>query len=257
MASTPLHLALGNLGDPREDVRGVPTPKQTGYDSGMDVFIVGAGKLAGELLEQAPKFGGLHVRPWGERDSGLSRSVVVHAGSGRELPAVWAFCAETSSPLLELATGSTFNSVPSFPVVICANTNILMLKFMIMLRSSGHLFRDSRISVTESHQATKNSVPGTALHIAQSLGVSASEVESIRDADYQRSVLGVSAASLARHALHEVVIESDGCTVRLQSRVDGPAPYVKGVASIARVVSEQSLENRFYDVTEMIGMGWL
>jgi hypothetical protein len=30
-----------------------------------------------------------------------------------------------------------------------------MLKFMNMLRSSGHLFRDSRISVTEFHQATR------------------------------------------------------------------------------------------------------
>jgi hypothetical protein len=32
---------------------------------------------------------------------------------------------------------------------------------------------------------------------------------------------------------------------------------VEGVASIARAVSERSLDNRFYDVTEMIGMGWL
>jgi len=233
------------------------TPKRTGYDPGMDVYIVGAGKLAGELLEQAPKFGELHVRRWGTGGSGRGRSLVVHAGSGREVPDVWAFCTETGSTLLELATGSTFSSVPSFPVVICANTNILMLKLMIMLRSSGHLFRHSRISVTESHQATKNSVPGTALHIAESLGISASEVQSIRDAEYQRSVLGISAADLARHAFHEVVIQSDGCTVKLQSRVDGPAPYVEGVASIARAVSERSLDNRFYDVTEMIGMGWL
>ena len=102
------------------------TPKRTGYDPGMDVYIVGAGKLAGELLEQAPKFGELHVRRWGTGGSGRGRSLVVHAGSGRELPDVWAFCTETGSTLLELATGSTFSSVPSFPVVICANTNILM-----------------------------------------------------------------------------------------------------------------------------------
>lgn len=223
----------------------------------MNVFIVGAGKLAQELLGQSREFGGASVRPWLARGGEHGLSVVVHAGSGRELPEVCAFCNETGSPFLELSTGSGVSSSPGFPVVICANTNILMLKFMSMLKTSGHLFRGNRILLTESHQATKTSVPGTALHIAHSLGIEESEVKSIRDPDYQHAVLGFSSAELARHAFHEVVIESDGCTLKLESRVDGPAPYVKGVASIVRAVSRHSLENRLYDVTELIELGWL
>lgn len=223
----------------------------------MNVFIVGAGKLAHELLGQSAKFDGSKVHPWLARGGEHGRSVVVHAGSGRELPEVCSFCHETGSPLLELSTGSMLGAFSGFTVVICANTNILMLKFMSMLRTSGYLFRGSRISLTESHQATKTSVPGTALHIAQSLGLEESDVASIRDPDYQHAVLGFPAAHLERHAFHEVVIESGGCTVKLQSRVDGPAPYVEGVASIVRAVSLHPIENRLYDVTELIELGWL
>ncbi|MFP3617023.1 dihydrodipicolinate reductase, partial [Paraburkholderia sp. SIMBA_050] len=35
-----------------------------------------------------------------------AQSIVVHAGSGRELPAAIAFCQATGSPLVELSTGS-------------------------------------------------------------------------------------------------------------------------------------------------------
>lgn len=223
----------------------------------MDVFVVGGGKLAQELLGQPAKFDGSKVLPWLSRGGDHGRSVVVHAGSGRELPEVSSFCSESGSPLLELSTGSGLRPTSGFPVVICANTNILMLKFMSMLRTSGHLFRGNRISLTESHQATKTSVPGTALHIARALGIAESDVASIRDPDYQHAVLGFPTADLARHAFHEVVIESGGCTLKLQSRVDGPAPYAEGVASIVRAVSLHSLENRLYDVTELIELGWL
>lgn len=223
----------------------------------MNVFIVGNGKLARELLEQPLKFTGCRVRPWDERGSSVTRAVVVHAGSGRELPDVGAFCEETTSPLLELSTGSELMTSSGFPIVICANTNILMLKFMSMLRTSGHLFLKHRISVTESHQATKKSLPGTALHIAESLGIGACDVLSVRDPEYQRSALGLSTKSLDRHAFHEVVIEADGCTLSLQSRVEGSTPYVEGVASIVRAVSTHPLENRLYDVIELVELGWL
>lgn len=223
----------------------------------MNVLIVGAGKLAQELLAQSQIFGSLQVRHWPAGSGEHGRSVVVHAGSGRQLPEACAFCNETGSPLLELSTGSRVHASLNFPVVICANTNILMLKFMSMLRTSGHLFRGNRITLTESHQATKTSVPGTAVHIAQSLGIGEPEVKSLRDPEHQQSVLGFASADLARHAYHEVVIEGGGCTLRLQSRIDGPAPYVEGVASIVRAVSVHSLQNRLYDVTELIDLGWV
>lgn len=154
----------------------------------MQVIVVGTGKLATELLgSHRLDPSTCHVMAWSEHartevqrsddarrsDARRSdaRSIVVHAGSGRELPAAIAFCQATGSPLVELSTGSDLETGShDFPIVLCPNTNILMLKFMSMLETSGHLFRDCRISVTESHQASKASVPGTAVGIGQSLG---------------------------------------------------------------------------------------
>ena len=74
-----------------------------------------------------------------------------------------AFGERTESVLIELATGSALRSrAPACPVVLCPNTNILMLKFMAMLHRGGSLFAGSRITVTESHQAGKTSAAGTA-----------------------------------------------------------------------------------------------
>ena len=73
----------------------------------MQVLVVGTGKLATELL-------GSHrldpatcrVMAWSDPARGDERSIVVHAGSGRELPAAIEFCRATGSPLVELSTGS-------------------------------------------------------------------------------------------------------------------------------------------------------
>ncbi|QND97090.1 hypothetical protein SY91_04538 [Burkholderia cenocepacia] len=165
----------------------------------MQVLVIGTGKLANELL-------GSHkldpatcrVMPWSDTARTNARSIVVHAGSGRELPAAIAFCQATASPLVELSTGSDLETgTYGFPVVLCPNTNILMLKFMSMLETSGHLFRDCEISVTESHQAGKTSVPGTAVGIAASLGVQPADIRSVRDPAVQRNEFGIPTISSA------------------------------------------------------------
>ncbi|NCD35494.1 MAG: dihydrodipicolinate reductase, partial [Spartobacteria bacterium] len=108
----------------------------------LQVLIVGSGKLARELLENLASPHIHSVLPWAEREAAWSgRRVVVHAGSGREMADVLSFCARHQLVLIELATtGALTGVVPSFPVVVCANTNMLMLKFMAMLHAQGHLF---------------------------------------------------------------------------------------------------------------------
>lgn len=154
----------------------------------MQVLIVGSGKLATELLNE------LSLCRWPNAPATQGRSVVVHAGSGRELNAVIAYCVETNSVLIELATGSKLEVASStFPVILCPNTNILMLKFMRMLARSGKLFEGYGIELTESHQAEKRSAPGTAIAIAQSLGLSAEDVISVRDRETQLAALRITA----------------------------------------------------------------
>ncbi|MGS0893979.1 dihydrodipicolinate reductase [Burkholderia stagnalis] len=225
----------------------------------MQVLVVGTGKLATELLD-AHRLDPTRYRvlPWSDRARADVRSIVVHAGSGRELAAAIAFCRATASPLVELSTGSDLETAShDFPVVLCPNTNILMLKFMSMLETAGSLFRDCTITLTESHQAGKTSVPGTAVGIGRSLGVRPEDIRSVRDPGVQRDECGIPDDQLGRHAYHRIRIEDGACSLQFESRVYGASPYADGVSRIVDAVCRHDLENRRYPIVEFIRNGWL
>lgn len=230
----------------------------TSGDCGMQIIIVGSGKLATELLSSLGLSKTYQITSWPDGKNVATRSIVVHAGSGRELSSAVAYCRATASPLIELATGSDIERQShGFLVVLCPNTNVLMLKFMLMLEMSGHLFRDCKVSLVESHQASKTSVPGTAVNIAQSIGIKAEDIRSVRDPDVQRTELQIPVDQLARHAYHQVRIEADGCELQLESRVYSASPYTDGVSRIIEVVLNHKLDHRCYSITEFLKNGWL
>lgn len=222
----------------------------------MKITVAGNGKLAGELLRELPGKSLGTVTAWA--DAPEEGSIVVHAGSGRELADITAYCEKTGSPLVELSTGSEAAGYGGrFPVVLCANTNILILKFLAMLAAGGKHFKNAKVTVTESHQADKSSVPGTAVKMAQSLGVPDAEIRSIRDPQVQRDILKIPAESLSRHAFHRIEIEDGGGGIVLETRVFGPAPYAEGLARILAAIRANKLENRLYDIMEFVENGWI
>lgn len=224
----------------------------------MNILIVGSGKLATELRNELQLDAPLKLIAWSDAASVNARSIVVHAGSGRELQEIIGFCQKTNSTLIELATGSTLETfVPSFPVIMCPNTNLLMLKFMSMLSRAGHLFKGYDIQVTESHQAGKTSTPGTAVAIAQSLGLSAGDVISVRNPEHQRFLLHIPSEHLARHAFHRINIRDAVCSVTLETRVCGTSPYASGVSQIIAAVYINKPDSRIYAINEFIENGWV
>lgn len=226
------------------------------------IIVVGTGKLASELLSALPSAlpsaASTKVIAWADAAKTKEKSVVVHAGSGRELDDVITHCQETGSTLVELATGSAIEKREvNFPVLVCPNTNILMLKFLAMLAASGHHFENYKVSVIESHQAEKSSVPGTAVALAQSLGLPSEKILSIRDPQEQREALKIPPEYLSRHAYHRVEIEDDVGRMVLETKVFGPSPYAQGLAQILSAVRSNKLENRRYNVMEFIENGWV
>jgi len=222
------------------------------------VIVVGSGKLARELLSALPSASATKVIAWADAPKTEGSSVVVHAGSGRELEDVITYCHRTGSVLLELATGSEIeNREVNFPVVVCPNTNILMLKFMAMLAVSGHHFKNYRVRVIESHQAEKSSLPGTAVALSQSLGLPSEKIHSIRDPREQRETLQIPPEYLARHAYHRAEIEDHVGRIVLETRVFGPAPFAEGLAQILSAVRTNKLESRHYNIMEFIDNGWI
>jgi len=222
------------------------------------VLVVGNGKLAKELIGGLDFAHGCVVRPWATRALNTDRSIVLHTGSGRELGDVIAFCRSTPSVLMELSTGSDLETMTlEFPVVLCPNTNVLTLKFMRMLEQCGHLFKGTKIQLTESHQAGKDSVPGTAVNIARALSLPDDAMISIRSPAIQQTALQIPIAHLSRHAYHQVLISDDSCSLKLETRVYGEAPYADGVAKIVAAIQAHDLQSRRYAIAEFIDNGWL
>lgn len=80
-------------------------PSHRNERSIRQILIDGSGRLATELLGQPSLGAPVAVRRWPTASTAEGPSVVVHAGSGRELDDVIAYCHETNSPLIELARG--------------------------------------------------------------------------------------------------------------------------------------------------------
>lgn len=222
-------------------------------------MVVGSGKLANELLENLSGPHIASVLPWAQRESGWNGCrIVVHAGSGREIADVTEFCALHSLVLVELSTSGALEQVnPTFPVILCPNTNILMLKFMAMLKVQGHLFSEYETTILESHQSDKKSEPGTAISIAASLGVPRDEITSVRDPLVQKRQLGIPAEHLARHAYHKISIADGNVSIAFEAKVLGEAPYAAGLAKIVEGIYRRDLESRKYDVLELVQNGWI
>jgi len=223
------------------------------------IIVAGAGKLAREILTSLETGHPGEVVAWSDVSNVLhENAIVVHAGSGRALEDLIAYCRKTQSILMELATGTDIaDRELEFPVVLCPNTNILMLKFMAMLARSGQLFRSDKKQIVESHQAEKTSTPGTAVDIARYLGIPPEEIQSVRNPAEQQERLRIPAEHLARHAYHRIVIEDAMSSITLETKVFGPAPYADGVARIISAIRAHRLEKRRYDILEFVENGWI
>jgi len=218
------------------------------------ILVVGRGKLAEELLEGLKGPAISRVVRWHDRD-GMERGacMVVHAGSGRELREVVEFCSATGSALLNLSTGDAqFPSAPDFPLVLCPNVNMPMLRFMAMVKRASGYFRGQDIRITESHQASKRTKPGTAIHLANSLGVPETGIRSVRDPEAQREVLGIPSEFLDRHAYHEIVISDPEVEIRLETRVLGKSAYASGLAKVIELVAANRLRPGCYDIIDLL-----
>jgi 4-hydroxy-tetrahydrodipicolinate reductase len=69
--------------------------------------------------------------------------------------------------------------------------------------------------------------------------------------------LHIPEAELGRHAYHQVHISDGACSVMLETRVGGDAPYAQGVAQIMAATAAHVLEDRVYPVMDFIHRGWL
>jgi len=220
----------------------------------FEVLVVGRGKLANELMEGLNGDAISQTIRWDDRSTSVSElRIVVHAGSGRELPEVIDYCANTNTILFELSTADAM--IPDrvgFPVIICPNVNLQMIRFMAMVRQASRYFKGQTIEIIESHQATKKTRPGTAIYLANQLGVSESEIRSERNPERQQKIFGIPNEYLARHAYHKIAITSPDAEITLETRVLGKTAYATSLSEIIAMVSQMDLRSGRHDIVELI-----
>ena len=220
----------------------------------MKIFVVGSGKLANEILSSDLSFHSSEILKWDPSYQTLEeRTILVHAGSGRQLTECINFCERTNSVFIELSTGLETEKInPNFTLIICPNTSILLLKIMNIVGLFGAYFENDKISITESHQSTKKSTPGTAFHFANSLKLPIEKITSIRETDTQLNKIGIPPAYLDKHAYHKISIEDGFDEVTIETKVLGHKSYANGVKKIVDAVLHHNFEKRKYTVFELI-----
>jgi 4-hydroxy-tetrahydrodipicolinate reductase len=218
------------------------------------VFVIGSGKLADAILSSGSSFHFCEVIKWEAKNQALQEKVIiVHAGSGRQLPECIAFCGKTESIMIELSTGlATETMDPNFTLIVCPNTSILVLKLLNIVKLFGHYFESDKISISESHQASKKSVPGTAFSFAKSLNFPVEKIESVRNPSLQKNEIGIPIEYLDKHAYHKIVIEDGLDEVSIETKVLGHQSYVNGVKKVIEAVIKYPLEKKRYSVFELI-----
>lgn len=220
----------------------------------MKIIVVGSGRLAKAILSANLSFPSCEVLPWEKEYSFLDeRVILLHAGSGRQLRECIEFCERSNSTFIELSTGlETEKMNPDFTLIVCPNTSVLVLKVVNMLKHSGHYFQNNDISITESHQASKTSSPGTAVNFAHSLNVPPEKILSIRDPAEQLNKIGISQKYLDGHAYHKIVIRDGLDEVTVETKVMGHDSYTHGVRRIVEAVINHTFDKKRYSVVDLI-----
>jgi dihydrodipicolinate reductase len=119
----------------------------------------------------------------------------------------------------------------------------------------GYLFKPYKITILESHQSNKKTIPGTAVHFADSLGVAPKNIISIRDKNTQITEVGIPNDFLDAHAFHKVSISNGDENIVIETTVLGHRSYSQGVAELVKAILNKNLESRKYSILEMMELG--
>lgn len=221
----------------------------------MMIYVAGSGRLADELLNSMVAPAHMSLVRWDSQACVERPAIVIHAGSGREIEDIVRFCSYTGSTLIDAATTTCTLPEPCpFPYIECPNANLLMLRFIAMLKDWGHVFQNYAVSLLESHQQTKTSPPGTAFELARVLGVPCESVISIREPT-QQALLGLAQEHLNRHAFHRIMISDPTGHIKIETSITGDAPYAAGLSTIVAAISSRPPSYGRHRVIDMVRDG--
>lgn len=224
----------------------------------MHIHIAGTGHMA-RVLGTASRDSGASSSVWTDSAEDISDSVLVHVGSGRQFAEAVRWCGITGTPFIQASTGQNglLPTRPPCPLILAPNLALSIIQFLEMLPRFAATFKEMgmAVEITESHQARKKSVAGTALEFAKILGVPAPSIRSIRDPAEQKR-LGVPSQYLDSHAYHWITFMSGESSIQFSTQVNGSRSYAVGALKIAEklIARRGELQNRIYSVQEVLAL---
>ncbi len=219
----------------------------------LQILVCGHGNMANELTAECTRQKNVKAIPFEERDrlvySSPKNIVAVHFGSGSQLLELVDFCGTIGAPIIQGSTGGPkmpeITENPPVIVIKAPNTALPIVKLLMLMPKLREIFDECGMvaSLKESHQASKKSVPGTALEIARGLGINGNDIVSIRDPHVQETELGVPMEFLTGHGFHFVEALGDGIKMGFYTKVYGRRVYAAGAIQIARMLISPAVQS--------------
>ena len=224
----------------------------------MHILVVGQGKLAASIKEVCEE---MNVEttdfPDTPRLYKIEETVCLHVGSGRQLEESLKFCQMPGIPFVLASTGHSdqIPEYPGTPVIDGPNLSLPIIGVLAALQRLKKEWDDLGLSVEgnimETHQASKQSTPGTAKRIADLMGLSQDSIHSVRDPADSKA-LGVPEEHLERHGWHFVTLNVGGVRVELNTKINGGRPYGIGAIELARLILSTNPDPGIYRVEDLI-----
>lgn len=217
------------------------------------LIVIGNGKLADAILNNYTRLSGssVAVGKYLKNSSADPGTVFIHTGSGRQYRESLDLAVLSGAAYIQAATEKNIKlkepDTGKIVFISSPNLDLNIIRFFRWLRLGKNLFRNEEISVTESHQESKSSLPGTALKICSILGIDESKLVSIRDPELQKK-LGIK--NLEQHAYHKIEIGNSASLISLETRIEGLLTYVKGLIKIVKIIPE--LQKKNYEIEDLL-----
>ncbi len=217
------------------------------------LIVIGNGKLADAIMNNYTElsWSSVIVEKYTENTSADSGTVFIHVGSGRQYMESLDLAVSAGSAYIQAATEKDIAlKVPEDNRIVFVNSpnlDINIIKFLQWLKFGKDFFQNEKISITESHQESKSSLPGTALKMCSILGIDESKLVSIRDCKTQK-VIGI--RNLPVHAYHRIEIGSSGSIIALETKIEGLLTYVKGLVKIVQIIPKIQPGN--YEIEDLV-----
>src|SRR3989338_660250 len=233
----------------------------------MEIIVAGRGNMATAIETLCDKENQAFRRfvPDIQLTQPADQTVVIHVGSGRELPKIFRLCGEHNLVLVQ-GSGKMEEIMKqaeplNFVVIDAPNFALPIIQFTALLGQITNKLKRVGMKVTsvrESHQQTKKTVPATALKMASAVDFPKESIESKRDPLIQWRDLDIPREHLNGHGYHWIIFEGGEVTIELSEKVNGRGAYAIGVLQIAKmaVELESQLVPRIYSVQYLIEATW-